>query len=300
MKNFKPKVIVILGPTSSGKSDMAVEVAKKIKGEIISADSRQVYKGMNIGTGKITKKEMMGVPHYLLDVSSPKKVFTVVEYEKLAKKAIEKILTKNKVPIVCGGTGFYIQSITDNVNIPDVPINTKLRKELSKKTADELFEILKKIDRRRAENIDAKNPVRLIRAIEITKALGKVPAFQKTPTDKYDLLMIGLNPKKEKLEERIKTRLLKRIKMGMVAEIKELHKSGLSWKRLNDLGLEYRYVSKYLKGELDREEMIEKLTKEIFQYAKRQMTWFKRDKRTKWFDPKDKNKIFNEAINFLK
>lgn len=314
----KHKIIAVVGPTSSGKSDIAVLIAKKINGEIISADSRQVYKGMNIGTGKITKKEMCGVPHHLLDMASPKDVFTVSDYKKLAEKAIGEIARKGKIPILCGGTGLYIRAVIDDLNIPDVPPNNKLRRELYRKDADELFVILKKLDPRRAKGIDAKNPARLVRAIEIATAIGRVPEY-KINSSKFDVLEIGLILEKEILRERIKTRLLKRIKAGMVSEIKKLHENGVSWKRLNDFGLEYRYVSKYLKrlkhspkanvrpiargdlGKLTKSEMIEKLNSEIIKYSKRQMTWFKADKRIKWFNSlKDTKKIIEEVQKFVK
>ena len=172
------KIIVILGPTASGKSWLAVKIARKYNGEIISADSRQVYKGLDIGAGKITKKEMSGIPHYCLDIISPKKIFTVADFKKFADKAIEKIFSKNKTPIIVGGTGLYIQAIVDNVILPEVKPDWKLRKELEKKTTEKMFDFLKKLDPRRAKNIDPKNPRRLIRAIEIAKKLSKTPKLK--------------------------------------------------------------------------------------------------------------------------
>lgn len=300
MKNSKKKILVILGPTATGKSDLAVWLAKNFNGEIISADSRQVYKGMDIGTGKVTKKEMGGIPHHLLDVVSPKKIFTVSDYKKLANEAIEKIFKKGKLPIVCGGTGLYIQSIVDNLVIPEVPPNPTLRKELSVKSTRELFEYLKNIDPRRAKNIDKNNPVRLVRAIEIAEAIGSVPKLTYGKNDKYEFLQIGLVLNKEGLEEKIHTRLIKRIKSGMIAEVKKIKKSGVSWKRLDDLGLEYRFVASYLRGKIIKKEMIDKLEIAIRQYAKRQTTWFKRDKRIKWFNPSDRQAIKEMVDNNLR
>jgi len=291
----KPRVIVILGQTSTGKSDLAVKIAKKVGGEIISADSRQVYKGLNLGTGKITKKEMEGIPHYLLDVASAKNRFTVSDYKKLADKKIKEIITRGKVPIICGGTGFYIDAVVNDIVFPEVPPNEKLRKILDKKTVSELFKMLKKIDANRAKNIDSKNKVRLIRAIEIAKALGKVPKIS-TKKSEYDFLKIGLSLPSHVLKEKIEKRLLARIKSGMVKEIQNLHKKGLSWKRMQELGLEYRYVSLYLENKITKEEMLQKLNSEIYKYAKRQMTWFKKDKETKWFDASDKN-LLNQVSN---
>lgn len=269
------KLIVILGPNASGKSDLAVKIAKKFNGEIISADSRQVYKGMDLGTGKITKKEMQGVPHYLLDVASPKRKFTVVQYVKLAKKAIEKIFKKGKIPIICGGTGFYITALIDGLKIPEVPPDWKLRKKLEKKSTKELYQILKKIDPERAKKIEKENKRRLIRAIEIAKKLGKVPPLQKEPLP-YPVLFLGIKRDWKELKERIKKRLLKRLRKGMIEEVKRLIKSGVSFKRLEELGLEYRWIAKYLKGEIEKKEMIKNLEKDIFNFAKRQMRWFKK------------------------
>ncbi len=280
----KKKVIVVLGQTATGKSDLAVKIAKKFNGEVISADSRQVYKGLDIGTGKITKREMRGVPHHLLDVANPKTKFTVAEYQKLTIYAMAEMVERGKVPILCGGTGFYIDAITRGTIFPEVPPNLKLRKILEKKNIKELFIILKKLDKTRAKNIDAKNKVRLIRAIEIVKALGRVPKITEVKP-MYDFIKIGLHLPENKLRERIKARLQKRIKVGMLNEAKKLHEQGLSWKRMEELGLEYRFMALYLQKKITKEVMLEKLNSEIYKYAKRQMTWFKRDKEIKWFLP---------------
>jgi tRNA dimethylallyltransferase len=304
------KIIVVLGQTATGKSDFAVEIAKQVNGEIISADSRQVYKGMDLGTGKITKKEMMRIPHYLLDVINPSKVFTVNDFQKKALKEIDAIYKRGKVPIICGGTGFYIDAVVNGTMFPDVPPNKELREKLSKKSASQLFKILEKLDKVRAKNIDANNSVRLIRAIEIAKALGKVPALNKSDTFSapaenvsLEVLKIGLTLPSEILKERIITRLLSRIKKGMIKEIENLHKGGVSWKRMHSFGLEYRYVSMYLQGKFTKPEMIEKLNTEIWHFAKRQSTWFKRDHNTLWINPlkkSDKVKAMKEVKMFLK
>ena len=308
----KAKVIVICGQTSTGKSDFAVALAKYLStpsvlkdisplagGEIISADSRQVYIGLDIGSGKITQKEMQGIPHHMLDVVKPSKVFTVAEYKKLADKKIREIIKKclpagrqGNIPIICGGTGFYIDAIINDITLPQVPPNKKLRTELENKSPVELFNILKKLDPIRAQNIDSKNAVRLIRAIEIATALGSVP--NKNPTcGKYDVFKIGLVLPDEVLKERIYKRIIKRIKLGMIDEVQDLHDKGLSWARMGDLGLEYRYISQYLQGHMTKSEMINKLNKETWQYAKRQKTWFKRDRNTIWINPLNKTEIKN-------
>jgi len=277
----KPKIIVILGPTSSGKSALAVKIAKKYNGEVISADSRQVYKGLDIGTGKITKKEMNGVPHHLLDVVSPKKIFTAANYQKLAKKSIEDILKRKKVPIICGGTGFYIDVLINNYKLPNVKPNYTLRKKLSQLTTSKLFTMLKKLDPKRAKNIDKANRQRLIRSIEIVKSTKK-PISPLVGSLNYRVLKIGIQKSKKNLNKLIYQRLQKRLKSGLVEEVANLHKKGLSWKRMNELGLEYRYISKYLTNQLDYKTAIQNLYQEIVHYAKRQMTYFKRDKEIIW------------------
>lgn len=284
MIKSRDQILVILGPTATGKSNLAVKLAKKFNGEIISADSRQVYKGLDIGTGKITKKEMLGIPHYLLDVVSAKKVFSVSEFQKLANRKIEEILSKRKLPILVGGTGFYIQSIVDGIILPEVPPNKKLRNKLQKKSLDELVSLLREIDPSRLKDIDQHNPVRLIRAIEIAKKIGSVPKLKKQKS-KYNFIQIGLTLPSENIKEKIHTRLLARIKKGMIMEAQNLHKNGLSWKRMRELGLEYRYMADFLEGKITKKELIENLDSEIYRYSKRQMTWFKRDKNIKWFHP---------------
>ena len=275
------KLVVIVGPNASGKSDLAVKLAKRFNGEVVSADSRQVYKGMDIGTGKITKEEMQGIPHHLLDVASPKRRFSVVQYQKKAIEVIKKIQRKGKLPILCGGTGFYVQAVVDGLVFPKVKPDWRFRKKLEQKSAKELYEYLKKLDPERAKTIEKDNKRRLIRAIEIVLKTGKpVPKLQKQKL--FDVLMIGIKRNKKELKERIRKRLKKRLKQGMIEEVKKLKESGLSWKRLEEFGLEYRWIARYLQGKIDYQEMIEKLQKDIEDFAKRQMTWFKRDKRICW------------------
>lgn len=295
MKFPKPTILIICGPTATGKSDLAVKLAEKLNGEVISADSRQVYKGLDIGTGKITKKEMLGIPHHMIDVANPKKQFAVTEFVELGEKAIEEIISRKKLPIICGGTGFYISALIDGIVFPEVPPNTKLRDTLAKKTSAELFTMLTKLDPVRAKDVDPKNSRRIIRAIEIAKAIGKVPKIKKTKS-KYNSIKIGLNLPPEELKNRIQARLQIRIDAGMIDEAMGLHKKGLSWKRMKELGLEYKYLAKFLKKEIPRDEMIFNLQTEIWHYARRQMTWFRRDKKIFWFSPKEIDKI-NSKIN---
>jgi len=303
------KILVILGPTASGKSDLAIKLAKKFNGEIISADSRQIYRGMDIGSGKVSRdlsgtisndqfpiskhKEIFiseGIMHYLIDIANPNDDFNVSHFKKLAEKAIKEILQKGKLPIICGGTGFWIKSIVDNVSYPEVKPDKELRERLSRKSAAELFAELRKIDPERAANIDSKNKVRLIRALEICKALGTVPDIRNRKYEirntKYEFLQIGIDIPKEKLQENIKKRLEKRLAEGMIKEVQNLNNppagGGVSWERLEYFGLEYRWVARYLQKKISLNEVREKLYFDIIHYAKRQMTWFKKDKRILW------------------
>lgn len=271
----KPKLIAVIGPTATGKSSFAVSLAKKINGEIVSADSRQVYKGLDIGSGKITKKEMKGVKHHMLDVASPSRVYTVSDYKKDALEVIAEILAQHKTPILVGGSGFFVDAITKNIEFPEVGPNKKLRASLSKLSLKKLQEKLKKLDSKRYKEIDQKNPVRLIRAIEIATSLGKVPSVKSKPL--FDVETIYLDFPDAELKKRIHKRLLARMKIGMVQEAKKLYSNGLSWKRMEQLGLEYRYLARYLQNKISEEEMLVQLEKEIWKYAKRQRTWFKRD-----------------------
>ncbi len=287
--NFLPKILVVLGPTASGKSDLAVKLAIERNGEIVSADSRQVYRGLDIGSGKITPEETKGVPHHLLDVASPRKVFSASDYAELARQAIGDILSRGKLPVICGGTGFYIDAVLYGDSFAPVPPNPEIRKKLEKLETEELAERLSELDPERFSSIDVKNRVRLIRALEIVLSTGKpVPKTKKKAL--YDAEKIGILWPMEKLDKRIELRLDKRLSSGMIEEVADLKfpkkGEGLSWKRLYELGLEYRYISLYLKGKLTREEMREQLLTAIRQYARRQMTWFKRDKEIKWVNPK--------------
>jgi tRNA dimethylallyltransferase len=293
-----PLLIAVIGPTSSGKSDLAVDIALRANGEVVSADSRQVYRGMDIGTGKVTKKEMRGVPHHLLDVTSPKRVYTVANWKRDAEKAIDDIHRRNKLPIICGGTGFYVRSVTDGVVLPDVKPNPKLRAVLSEMETEELFVLLSKKDPLRAERIDRNNPVRIIRALEIADEIGNVPLIE-TQT-KYDPLLIGIATDKEVLRERIHARLLKRMRRGMLAEVKHLHEQGVSWKRMEDLGLEYRFLARHLQGKLSKEEMLAQLEMEIIHYAKRQVTWWKKDERIHWVEHDDIDGVMRIMNEWMK
>lgn len=293
----KPNIVVIVGPTASGKSDLGVLLAKKFSGEVISADSRQVYKGLDIGTGKITKKDMSGVPHHLLDVADPKRVFTVIQFKKKSEQVIRTILKKGKLPIICGGTGFYIDTLVFGKEFPEVAPNKTLRAKLEKKSTAELFEILKKEDPTRAETIDKYNRVRLIRALEIIDALGAVPEMKLSAP--YNPLFIGIAPNQELLRKKIHIRLLKRIRQGMIKEAEKLHQQGLSFKRMEALGLEYKYLSLLLQKKISRKVFEHELEGAIWEYTKRQYTWFKKNKSINWFTDRNDPKIIETVAHFL-
>ncbi len=292
------KLVVVVGPTASGKSSLAVELARKFKGEIISADSRQVYKGMNIGTGKIIKKEMKGIPHYLLNVVSPKKKFDVTQYRKLALKAIDKVQKSGRTPILCGGTGFYIQAVVDGIVFPEVKPDWKLRARLEKLSTVKLFEKLKGADPQRAKTIDRNNRRRLIRALEIIiKTKRPVDKLEKNPLP-YPIIFLGMKKEREKLKEMIEERFFSWLEQGFIKEVKKLRKSGISWKKLEGFGLNYKTAALYLQNKINYQQFVEQSLSELNKYAKRQMTWFKRDKRIHWI--KKQPEAEKLVKNFLK
>lgn len=324
---MKNKLIIILGPTASGKSSTAIKLAKKLNGEIISADSRQIYRGMDIGTGKISQdlpslfeEGVRGrcfqyaseiyysnkIPHYMLDIVSPHTDYNVAKFKKKTQKIIKDILKRQKLPILCGGTGFWIKAVVDNVQLPEVKPNKILRRKLEKLSTDKLFKKLEKLDPRRAENIDKKNKVRLIRAIEICQTLGKVPQLSSSPFEReagseganYQFLQIGIKHPKKILYERIQKNINKRFKQGMIAEVKKLHRDKkLSWKKIQRFGLAYYWIPLYLQNKISRKELTEKIYLAEKNYAKRQMTWFKKDKRIVWL--KDYQAIEKKVKKFL-
>ncbi|MEX1027429.1 MAG: tRNA (adenosine(37)-N6)-dimethylallyltransferase MiaA [Candidatus Paceibacterota bacterium] len=296
--NETPKLLVILGPTATGKSDLAVGLALEFNGEVISADSRQVYRGLDIGTGKITADEMRGVPHHCLDIADPDDQLSVTQYKEHAENAIADIGSRGKLPILVGGTGFYIQAVVDNVSFPEVPPDEELRSQLEQQSAEELFTELREKDPGRAETIEPENKRRLIRALEIVAHTGTVPPPAQTGSP-YNLLEIGVHLDRDILRTRIRERLERRLKAGMIDEADRLHRHGLSYERMIELGLEYRFLAQHLRGELTYEEMVEQLGTAISQYAKRQRSWFKRDHRIEWFHPDRHDEIAQRVAQWL-
>ncbi len=297
------KVLIVVGPTSSGKSALAVEIARKFGGEVISADSRQVYRGLNIGTGKVTKREMRGIPHHLLNEMSPHCTFSAHDFQIRALSAIADNARRGTIPIVCGGTGFYIDALMGRIPLPDVPPNKTLRAKLKKMTATQLFAMLKKRDPRRAQSMNSpserNNKVRLIRALEIATA-GKSRLVARAPLPTYDALWIGIAPPLNTLRKKINTRLSARIRRGMIAEARRLHAGGLSYKRMHELGLEYRSLARFLQNKISRTEMEEELQYAIWHYAKRQIRYRKRNKNIQWFKKPDVQKISKTIRDWIK
>lgn len=280
-KEAKPKVLVILGTTSAGKTGLGVELARKLGGEIISADSRQVYRGMDIGTGKDLKDYRTGgkkVAYHLIDVASPKTKFDLARYQKLAKQAIKDVLSRGRLPIIVGGSGLYLQAVVDNYQLTSGKSDGRKRGAWEKLTAAKLFSLLAKKKPEfaaRLNNSDKNNARRLVRYLEIVEQGG--PDEMQRGDKEYDFLILGLDRPEKILRERIHQRLLDRLeKEGLVKEVKKLYESGLSWQRLDSFGLEYRFVSRHLRGLLKYDEMLEKLETAIYRFAKRQKTWFRR------------------------
>ena len=286
---MKRKVIVIVGPTASGKTGVSIDLAKKINGEIISADSMQIYKKMNIGTAKVTPEEADGIKHYLVDIVNPDEEFSVAKYKELAEQAIEEVLKKGKVPIIVGGTGLYVSVLTNGIELSeekeDNSIRILLEERVKKEGIDGLYSELQEIDPESALKIDKNNTRRVIRALEIYKLTGKT----KTQADKdsikepkYDYSTYGILTDREELYNRINMRVDIMIEQGLIEEVKELReKYNFSKTALQGIG--YKEVIEYLDGRVSKEEMIEKIKLESRRYAKRQMTWFKRDKNIKWY-----------------
>ena len=281
--NFmKHKLIIITGTNASGKSSLGIDLAKKFNGEIVSADSRQVYKGLDLGSGKVTPEEMKGVPHHLLDVVMPNDFYSLVDFQMQAYEAIDGIISKNKNPFLVGGTGLYINSVADGYNMRHEKPDLELRKKLDAKSIDELIEIIRCHNPGALDRIDLKNKQRLERAAE--KALsGDTQIRPNIP--RYDTLILGVTWPRDVLYERIRQRLDIRLSQGMIEEVENLRKNGAEDDFLYRLGLEYRYILMYLRGEFaDFDAFYNKLFMEIRHLAKEQMTWFRKRKDIIWID----------------
>lgn len=299
--NFnKAKVIVICGPTASGKTALSIEVAKKINGEIISCDSMQIYKDMNIGTAKPTKEEMGKIKHYLIDYVLPTERYSVAEYKKDAKKAIKEVIEKGKIPIIVGGTGLYVDSLIYEIEYPEIKFDEEYRKKLEKEVEEEglekLYEKAKKIDPIAIQKISKTDKKRILRVLEIYHATGKtkteqeIISRQKEP--EYAYKVYGLLWDRQKLYDRINLRVDIMIEQGLIEEVKTILKKYSEFPTAMQ-GLGYKEVVQYLNKEITKEEMIEKIKQETRRYAKRQMTWFRKNKQTIWLNAEDKQNNIN-------
>jgi tRNA dimethylallyltransferase len=300
----KPKIIAVVGPTASGKTRIAIEVAKSLNGEVVSADSRLVYKDFNIGTAKPTLEEMSGIPHYLVDVESPTVTYTVSRYKQEADTKIKEILAKGKVPIIAGGTGFYIKALLEGLNIPDVDPNEDFRQEMENfvKTQgkEALYKKLQESDPVMAAKLMSNDSFRIIRALEVQNATGqKMSEIQTMSEPEYNVLYFGLNAEeREFLYERINRRVLIMLEQGLIKEVENLiQKYGRTAPLLKTLG--YREICDYLDGMFSLEETIAKIQQNTRKFAKRQLTWFRANNKIKWFfiDRMDSEEIVNEIIS---
>jgi tRNA dimethylallyltransferase len=294
----KPKIIVVVGPTGSGKTALSIELAKHYSGEVISADSRQVYTGLDIGTEKVSKEEMFGVPHHLIDILPPTEVYTVHAFVKDAAALIEEITAHNHLPIITGGTFFYVDSLLGKSGSAQVEPDQALRSTLEQKTNEELFAELQQKDPRRAETIEPQNKRRLVRALEVVASLGAVPPLT-LKSCPYDVLTIGLNIDKKTHREKLAKRAHSALNRGLMDEIQRALAAGVSKERLSEIGLEYRETLAYLDGSISYERMLERFTEVNWQYAKRQLTWLKRDSSIEWFFPEDTEAISKRVGAFL-
>jgi tRNA dimethylallyltransferase len=276
----------VLGPTASGKSVLGIALAQHFHGEIVSADSRQVYRGLDIGTAKVTPEERALVPHHLLDVADPRETYTVSQFQQQAIAAIDDILARGYQPFLAGGSPHYIQAVVDHLNIPHVPPQPELRAQLEARPLAELMAELEELDPDSAATIDRNNPRRVIRALEVCLVTGRPFSQQRAvAAPLYQSLLLGIEWARDVLYRRIDARVDERMQQGMVQEVRDLLEQGVSHERLEALGLEYRYISRLLRGEFKSEdEMVQRLKYAIHDFTRRQLTWFRRDKRIVWVE----------------
>jgi len=289
------KLIVVAGTNASGKSGLGIELALKYGAEIVSADSRQVFEGLDLGSGKVTAEEMKGVPHHLLDVAKPNDFFSLKDFQQLAYNAIDGIIGKNKLPFLVGGTGLYVNSIVDGYNLSEAEPEPELRKSIEEKSIEELRELVRSKAPEAYAKMDPFNKRRLERAAE--KLVMGYP-LQQESIKKYDTLLLGVTWDREVLYKRIEERLDRRFEEGMIKEVEDLRRNGATDDFLYKLGLEYRYILLYLQGKYNSfDEFRDELFKEIRHLAKEQMTWFRKRKDIHWLnmagDP------FDEAVKLI-
>jgi len=289
----KNKLIILAGPTASGKTSVSIDLAKRLGGEIISADSMQVYKYMDVGTAKISVEEMQGVKHHLIDVLDPKEDFNIVKFQNMVKCSIEEIVKNGHIPILVGGTGFYIQSVIYDIDFNNEDDNSSVRKKLEEEYdtlgADFMHEKLKKIDIVSAQNIHKNNKKRIIRAIEYflmnNEPISSHNEVQREKKSPYDYRFFVLNPPRDILYERINKRVDIMVENGLVDEVKKLREMGLSTANISMQGIGYKEIIEYLDGEVSLETAIENIKQNTRHMAKRQVTWFKRENDVIYVDP---------------
>lgn len=286
----KAALVVILGPTASGKSTLGIALAQRFNGEIVSGDSRQVYRGLDIGTAKVTPAEQALIPHHLLDVTDPQNIYTVSQFQRDAIAAINDILAQGRQPFLVGGSPHYIQAVVDNLAIPQVPPQPELRAELEARPLPDLLAQLEELDPRSAATIDRNNPRRILRALEVCLVTGKPFSEQRGISQPlYNSLILGIQWPRDVLYRRIDTRIDERLKQGLVEEVENLLARGLTHERLEAMGLEYRFVSRWLCGEFtDEAEMVQRLKYATHDFVRRQLSWFRKDQRILWIDGGDK------------
>ena len=303
---MKDKLFVLMGPTAIGKTDLSIDLAKKLNGEIISADSMQIYKLMNIGTAKVTPEEMEHIPHHLIDIIYPDEEYTVANYQRDARELITQINSRKKLAMIVGGTGLYINSIVYNLNFTKVPPDDGYRQELEElanKHGDiYLHDILTRVDLDSSKTISQNDRKRIIRALEVLKVTGKTMSdhnknFRKE-VDKYNLSMVCLNMDREKLYDRINKRVDIMIEEGLIDEVKNILNKGYSKELVSLKGIGYKEIIMSLEGEISLDEAIEKIKQASRNYAKRQLTWFRRDKRIFWIDKDDFDNI-DDLSNYI-
>ncbi len=302
MDQQNPNLIVVLGPTASGKSTLGIVLAQRFSGEIVSADSRQVYRGLDIGTAKVTREERTLIPHYLLDVADPREVYSVAQFQQQAIAAINDILARGKQPLLVGGSPHYIYAVVDPLDIPRVPPQPELRRELEARPLSELVAQLEELDPQSAATIDRKNARRVIRALEVCLVSGKPFSEQRgVAAPLYRSLLLGTDWPRNVLYARIDARVDERMRLGMVQEVRDLLDVGVSFERLEALGLEYRFIGRLLRGEFASEdEMVQRLKYAIHDFTRRQLTWFRKDKRIVWLEGDDVEQAQREVERFLK
>lgn len=296
-----PPLIVVLGPTASGKSGLGIALAQQFHGEIVSADSRQVYRGLDIGTAKVSQEERALVRHHLLDVADPQETYTVSQFQQQAIAAINDILARGYQPFLVGGSPHYIQAVVDHLDMPAIPPDYTLRAQLEARPLAELVAQLEELDPQSAATIDRSNPRRVIRALEVCLLSGRAFSQQRgVGHPLYRSLLLGTSWPRDVLYRRIDARVDARMQQGMVQEVRNLLDQGISHERLEALGLEYRFISRWLRGEFASEtEMVQRLKYAIHDFTRRQLTWFRKDKRIVWLEGDDVLRARKEVGRFL-